>query len=80
MKRINLLFILLAVFCSCEHDIATKVDFNVTLDESNVYKVGEPIRFNFTGDVDNILFYSGEAGHEYRNRDTGTGCCRRRSA
>ena len=69
MKRIYLFFILSAVLCACEHDIATTADFNVLLDKSNVYKVGEPIRFNFNGDVDNILFYSGEQGSDYEYRD-----------
>lgn len=35
-------------------------------------KKGEPVIFNFTGDPDNIVFYSGEDGHNYdfRNRTT----------
>ena len=57
------------VFCACEHDIVRKTDFNVTLDEHNTYFTGEPVRFNFSGEVDNVIFYSGETGSEYKYKD-----------
>lgn len=32
-------------------------------------KAGEPVKFKIDGDADNIVFYSGEPGHEYNLRD-----------
>lgn len=32
-------------------------------------KAGEPVVFKLSGDADNIVFYSGEPGHEYSLRD-----------
>ena len=59
-----------AVFSGCtQNDILYDVDYNVTFDPSNTYLAGDPVKFNFTGEVDNILFYSGETGSEYRYRD-----------
>lgn len=57
------------VLCACEHDIVRKTDFNVTLDAENTYFAGEPVRFNFKGEVDNVIFYSGETGSEYKYKD-----------
>ena len=51
---------------SCQHDVIYEADYNVTLDKENTYYVGEPVKFNITGEVDNLLFYSGETGHQYR--------------
>ena len=56
-------------FCACQHDIVRETDFNVTLDAENTYVVGEPVRFNFTGEVDNVIFYSGETGSQYKYKD-----------
>ena len=70
MKRY--LFILMAAFAAtaCEHDsIYHEIDFGVTLASSNTYRVGDPVRFEFTGNADYLLFFSGETGHEYRYRD-----------
>ena len=69
MKRIIILTAALMTFCACEHDIVRVTDFNVTLDAENTYFVGEPVRFNFTGEVDNIIFYSGETGSQYKYKD-----------
>ena len=46
-----------------------ETDFNVTLDADNTYYVGEPVRFNFEGEVDNVIFYSGETGSQYKYKD-----------
>ncbi len=51
---------------SCEHQVYFPVDYNITLDKENTYLAGEPVRFNFKGEVDNVLFYSGETGHQYK--------------
>lgn len=54
---------------SCSEDVLEKIDCRIGLDASNTYKVGEPVKFNFDGDVDNIVLYTGEAGSEYKNKD-----------
>lgn len=54
---------------ACEQQVVYDVDYNVTLDPSNTYLAGEPVKFNFTGNVDNLLFYSGETGSQYIYRD-----------
>lgn len=51
---------------ACEHDVVYEVDYNVTLDKNNTYYAGDPVKFHFTGDVDNLLFYSGETAHQYK--------------
>lgn len=56
-------------FGACQHDVIYEVDYNVTLDKGNTYYVGEPVKFSFSGDVDNILFFSGEAGSQYMYKD-----------
>ena len=68
MKKTIILAAVMA-FCACEHDIVRETDFNVTLDKNNTYKAGEPVRFNFEGEVDNIIFYSGETGSQYQYKD-----------
>lgn len=66
--------------CSDEYNIdeTSAVSLDITIDnalrfdETNqayVVKLTDPVAFTFHGDiVDNILFYSGEIGHEYRYR------------
>lgn len=54
---------------ACQHDVIYKVDYNVTLDKENTYYVGQPVRFNIEGEVDNIIFYSGESGSQYIYKD-----------
>lgn len=59
-----------AVLPACtQKDILYEADFNVTLASENTYYAGDPVVFNFDGNVDNILFFSGESGHEYQYRD-----------
>lgn len=65
MKRHLLFIVALCALCSCQQMIVFDVDYNVSLDKSNTYKVGEPVRFIFSGDVDNLVFFSGEPGHQY---------------
>lgn len=69
MKKILYIIAGVLLLVSCQHDVIYEVDYNVTLDPSNTYYAGEPVKFNFTGDVDNLLFYSGETGHQYKNRN-----------
>jgi len=73
MKKLILIIMIpmiLAAIPSCvQQDIVGEVDFSVTLDSANVFRIGEPVRFNFTGDADYIVFYSGETGHEFCYKD-----------
>ncbi|MBD5233753.1 MAG: DUF5017 domain-containing protein [Bacteroidales bacterium] len=65
-KAIIYTFLGLAL-CACTNDApssALKVTMNVP-----VAKAGEPVSFKISGDADNIMFYSGEPGHEYNLRD-----------
>lgn len=71
------------VCCSCSDEynvdpisavnLDISVDNDLRFDEINqayVTHLNDPVSFSFRGDlVDNILFYSGEIGHEYRYRD-----------
>jgi len=71
MRRLNISAIaalLLIVGCS-QDDIVNEVGLQVTLDPANTYLAGEPVNFNISGDVDFIVFFSGEEGHEFRYRD-----------
>lgn len=49
-------------------DEAPDSQLSVTLGQPE-YKAGEPVTFFLNGDADNIVFYSGEIGHEYGLRD-----------
>ena len=69
MKRIIFISTILLALCACQHDIVRVTDFNVTLDAGNTYVAGEPVRFNFEGEVDNVIFYSGETGSQYKYKD-----------
>ncbi|MBO9154702.1 DUF5017 domain-containing protein [Chitinophaga sp. GCM10012297] len=56
-------------FAACsEKEIQAPDDFEVSV--SNIkYKPGDSVRFNLSGNPDNITFYSGEPGSEYDKRD-----------
>ena len=69
MKKIFLPVILAFIAISCSQEVVYEIDYTVSLDPGNTYKAGEPVKFNFKGDVDNIVFYSGETGHQYQYRN-----------
>ena len=69
MKKILILLSGILLMTSCQHDVVYEVDYNVTLDPANTYYAGDPVKFNFTGDVDNLIFYSGETGSQYIYHD-----------
>ncbi|RPD42947.1 DUF5017 domain-containing protein [Chitinophaga barathri] len=56
---------------ACAKEKVPVPDFQVQA-ESLSYKVGDSVRFTFTGSPDNLVFYSGEPGHnyEFRNRSS----------
>lgn len=49
--------------------MSTTCIFDVSL-EAETFKVGEPVRFHFSGNPDFIIFYSGEKGNDYAYKDT----------
>ena len=69
MKHRAVFAAVIVLLSSCAHDISTQVSFNVSLSSDNTFVAGEPVTFNFDGDVDNIVFYSGEIGSEYQFKD-----------
>ncbi len=52
---------------SCQKDIVQDTGFNVHT-EKTTYKTGEEVLFTFTGNAENIVFWSGETGSQYVNR------------
>lgn len=63
-----------SVFCilalaSCDKELSVdKVDFSVNTDKMT-YKVGDSVIFKFSGNPDNITFFSGETGSQYEFKD-----------
>lgn len=68
MKKIILIFSALALFCACNKDLERKLDADVKVSTLKV-QAGTPVRFDFSGDPDFIVFYSGEQGHRYDRKD-----------
>lgn len=60
--------LLLVGLAACMEDEAPSVKLNVALDRQ-VYQVGEPVTFKLNGNPDNIVFYSGEVGHNYAYKE-----------
>ena len=69
MKKIFYVIFGLLIFASCHHDVIYQVDYNVMLDDANTYFAGDSVKFNITGEVDNLLFYSGGTGSQYIYKD-----------
>lgn len=69
MKKILFFTTGVVFMASCQHDVIYEADYNITLHEDNTYYAGDPVKFNITGEVDNLLFYSGETGKQYIYRD-----------
>lgn len=57
-----------ALTAGCVEKSHPVCDIDIHL-EKNTYSVGEEVAFNFSGHADNILFFSGEPGHMYDNRN-----------
>lgn len=71
MKNLTIILCVASVLLAgCTHtDAYKKVDYNVTLHPDNTYRAGDAVKFNISGEVDNILFYSGETEHQYKYRN-----------
>ncbi|MFX1706847.1 DUF5017 domain-containing protein [Chitinophaga sp. CC14] len=71
MRNSLYLLIIVIIFISCAKEKVTTPSLEVTT-SSLTYKAGDTVTFNFTGNPDNITFYSGEPGHNYEFRDRTT--------
>ena len=67
--RLSSILAAAALAGACTQDIVEEVSCSVKLDPSNTFYAGDPVRFNISGQPDNILFYSGETGAQYRFKD-----------
>lgn len=67
MKRI-LTLLSIASIAACQKPYDYNIDFDIKT-ESNTVNVKDSVRFYFTGNADNIIFYSGEKGRNYEFRD-----------
>ena len=67
--KISMMFLMLAIlFASCMKEDIASADMQVRANASS-YKVGDTVVFRFEGAPDNIVFYSGENGHNYALKD-----------
>lgn len=55
--------------CEDRNDISAPVFGVVTTGQATTFKVGDTIKFNFTGQPDVVTFYSGEVGSNYAFKD-----------
>lgn len=69
MNKLLIASVILFSLASCQkrYELAPQDDFSVELEKSS-YKVGESVRFIVKGKPENIVFWSGEAGHKYEFR------------
>lgn len=66
----GMLLVFAGIFGACDNNSIDDLDFNLSLDNpQGTYKVGEPVTFNLYGDPDYLLFFSGEFGKKYANRN-----------
>ncbi|MFD2556460.1 DUF5017 domain-containing protein [Sphingobacterium tabacisoli] len=68
MKKNIFWFALLALTASCIKEDIASADLKVTTDHTT-YNAGDTVTFSFAGNPDNIVFYSGESGHNYHLKD-----------
>lgn len=70
MKRINIILLFAVVFVSCQkrYEVPSLSSFDV-VSEKKIYNVGDTVKFKISGEPENIVFWSGEFGKSYENRD-----------
>lgn len=69
IKSIYIPFAAMLLLSSCKKMDVAQPRFEVQLNKLQ-YKVNDTLKFNFSGDVENIVFYSGEHGFRYASKDT----------
>jgi hypothetical protein len=70
MKKFNIIALLIfyITLSGCEKLQLDELQFDVKTSKT-VFKVGEEVVFDFTGNPDNITFFSGETGKQYEFKD-----------
>lgn len=68
MRKAFLILVPVIAIAACSKEKVTMPDFEVST-TSLSYKAGDTVTFNFTGNPDNITFFSGEPGHNYEYRE-----------
>ena len=69
MKKIFAIAAFACLFTACQKEIkAPEVDFNVEVNKTT-FQVGDTVKFQFSGNPDNITFFSGEPGMKYKYRE-----------
>jgi hypothetical protein len=68
MKKIFILPILLMLFVACNKKEVVELDFSVKTEKAT-YKVGEAVKFQLSGNPEQLVFYSGMAGSKYIYKD-----------
>ena len=64
MKKILIIPILLMLFAACNKKEVTALDFSVRT-ERTTYRVGDTVKFLFSSNPDQVVFYSGLPGSKY---------------
>ncbi|MEN5436465.1 DUF5017 domain-containing protein [Sphingobacterium faecium] len=68
MKRLTIYIMTALLLASCMKEDIASADLQV-LTSASEYRVGDTVVFRFEGAPDNIVFYSGEHGHNYELKD-----------
>ena len=68
MRSIIFYFLAAVMFTGCRQNEATMPDFNVNTDQL-AYAAGDTVTFYLSGNAGAIVFYSGETGKAYENRN-----------
>lgn len=71
MKKIFILPVLLMILASCNKKEVTELNFEVNPEKAN-YEVGDTVKFNLSGNPEQLVFFSGEEGHKYIYKDRTT--------
>lgn len=69
MKKIYLMIFAVLLFAGCQQKLVDDLNYRVSLADGNTFVAGQPVTFQIDGDVDNLLFFSGEDGHQYKYRN-----------
>ncbi|MFP5042903.1 DUF5017 domain-containing protein [Parasediminibacterium sp. JCM 36343] len=68
MKRYVFLILAATMLFACNKVKISSPDFNVAT-AAATYKAGDTITFNVSGNPDNLVFFTGEPGYRYENRN-----------
>lgn len=67
---LGVLSFVLCILAACDNNGIKDLNFNVSLQNPKaVYGVGEPVIFDISGGPNYLVFFSGEDGHKYANRN-----------